>query len=193
MASRSVENPHPLDLTEGRQHAAPAEDSGTAGTTPCALAADRRVPGVPRVRPDDTWPDARTTPRALTTPRRRLGLTDLLVGEVKVQLLSGRIDWAHCFPRPRKAKSSRVAGTLAFRPLRPLFRAEAAELEPLLARGDTLLDDCGSTWRGSRRLRERWETRWRRFLGLDEIGDEARGQGLRMRSPRWKATPPSTA
>ena len=64
-------------------------------------------------------------------------VTDLLVAEVKAQLLVGRMDGVRALLEV--AAASDIASrrwSMAFRPLRPLLRTEAAELEPLLPTED---------------------------------------------------------
>ena len=61
-------------------------------------------------------------------------LTDLLVGEVKAQLIAGRIDRVRALLEAAETSDFEPRRwAMAFRPLRPLFRTEAAELEPLVA------------------------------------------------------------
>jgi hypothetical protein len=102
-------------------------------------------------------------------------ITDLLVGEVKVQLLAGRIDRVRALLlAAAKSDLEPRRWGLAFKPLRPLFRTEAALLEPLLARDDLCFDDCALYLARLKTLRSRWATLDSKgWLGLDELGDEA--------------------
>jgi hypothetical protein len=102
-------------------------------------------------------------------------ITDLLVGEVKAQFLAGRIDRVRALLlAAAKSDLEPRRWGLAFRPLRPLFRTEAAELEPLLARENISFDDCALYLSRLKTLRAKWASLDSKgWLGLDELGDEA--------------------
>ncbi len=103
-------------------------------------------------------------------------MTDLLVAEVKAQLLVGRMDGVRALLEV--AAASDVASrrwSMAFRPLRPLLRTEAAELEPLLpAEDDPRFGDAELYLSRLKTLKTRWGALDPSGqLGLAEVGDEA--------------------
>jgi hypothetical protein len=103
-------------------------------------------------------------------------LLDLLSGEVKVQLLAGRVERVGALLEV--ARTSDVDPRrwgMAFRQLRPLIRTEVSELDALLPGDeDRRFDDAALYLSRLRTIL----TRWRSYdssglLGLGEIGDEA--------------------
>ena len=174
------EDPHALDPTGGR-HA--ARDRTTTALWREAVARWLRLVRAPAflasvhdriarlgddVVGDD---DAEAIVNAATTR-----IMDLVVGEVKAQLLAGRMDRVGALMEA--AGSSEFdprRWTMAFRQLRPLFRTAAAELEPLLPQGEEPRHRRHRLYLS--RLRALLD-RWRSLdptglLGLAEIGDEA--------------------
>ncbi len=105
----------------------------------------------------------------------RTRLADLVVAEVKAQFLAGRMD------RVRElleaAQSSGIdprRWSLALRPLRSLFRTEAAELDALLPAAEPRFDDIALYLSRLRAKKLRWESiDPAGHLGLAEVGDEA--------------------
>jgi hypothetical protein len=173
------ENPHTLELTMGQRVFRLRQ---TAGLWNDALAHWLRIVNAPaflafvqasiaRLEDDVVGADDAEVIVNSVTAR----LLDLLVGEVKVQHLAGRNDRVRALleAAANSAIEPRRWGP-AFRPLRPLFRTEAAELEPLLVPGDLGFNDCELYLARLKRLRERWAALDPTgLLGLDEIGDEA--------------------
>jgi hypothetical protein len=103
-------------------------------------------------------------------------LLDLLVGEVKAQLLAGRLERVGVLLEV--AQTSDVDPRrwgMAFRQLRPLVRTEIAELDALFPSDeDPRLDDAKVYLARLRRIVTRWQSFDRAgFLGVGEIGDEA--------------------
>jgi hypothetical protein len=112
-------------------------------------------------------------------------LMDLLAGELKLQVLDGH--WGRA---RRLLEVARGAGfderkwTAALRPLRSLFRTEAAGLEPLLGdRESPRLEDVELYLRRVSGLAGRWASLdpegW---LGLNEVIDEAVGKAVAVLS-----------
>jgi hypothetical protein len=176
----ACEDPHDLDLSGGR-HA--ARSRAAAAIWRDAVARWLRLAGAPvflasirariarlgdEVVSDD---DAEAIVGAATAR-----IMDLLVGEVRAQLLAGRMDRARALMEaagsgagdPRRWAS-------AFRQLRPLFRTAAAELESLLPQADDpRLDDTALYLSRLRALLDRWRSLDpKSLLGLGEVGDEA--------------------
>jgi hypothetical protein len=176
----ACKDPHDLDLTGGR-HA--VRNRRTAALWSDALARWLRLVQSPvfltavhehiarlgdEVVGDD---DAEAIVNAASTR-----LMDLLVGEVKAQLLAGRMDRVRVLLGVAESSGLEPRRwTMAFRQLRPLFRTEAAELEPLLPQGDDFrFDDAAMYLSRLRTLVERWRTLDpTNLLGLEEMGDEA--------------------
>jgi hypothetical protein len=104
-------------------------------------------------------------------------LTDLLVAEVKVQLLAGRPDRVQAL----LSVAADAGGIeprqwmLALRSLRPLFRTEITDLEGLLGTAETpRLDDVDLFLNRLGTVSERWtEMDPTGLLGLDEFIDDA--------------------
>ena len=172
-------NPHELDLTKGRRVLSARR---VAVLWSDALAHWLRIVSAPALlafvqeniaRLEDDVVGADDAEVIINSVTARL--TDLLVGEVKVQHLAGRNDRVRALLRAAaNSEFEPRRWGLAFRPLRPLFRAEAAELEPLLVRGDLGLNDCELYLARLKTLRARWAALDSKgLLGLDEIGDEA--------------------
>jgi hypothetical protein len=173
------ENPHVLDLTKGRRVLRPRR---TADLWNDALAHWLRLLRAPaflafvqasiaRLQDDVvSADDAEVIVNSVTTR-----ITDLLVGEVKAQLIAGRIDRVRALLEAAETSDIEPRRwALAFRPLRPLFRTEAAELAPLVAADDPRFNDSALYLARLKTLRMRWAALDSKgLLGLDEIGDEA--------------------
>ncbi len=173
------DNPHVLDLTMGgsTRRARQTLDRWTVALArwvklvkaPAFLAFVQE--NIARLEDDVVGADdAEVVVNSVTTR-----LTDLLVGEVKVQLMAGRIDSVRALMEAaaRSEIEPRRWG-MAFRSLRPLFRTEAAELEPLLAREGLHFDDCALYFARLKTLRARWASvDSAAMVGLDELADEA--------------------
>jgi hypothetical protein len=176
----ACEDPHALDLGGGR-HAARSRLAAALwrdavarwlrlARAPAFLAAVRRR--IERLGDEVVGDDDAEAIVAAATAR----IMDLVVGEVKAQLLAGRLD--------RVGALMEAAGggdgdprrwAAAFRQLRPLFRTAAAEIEPLLPEGeDRRLEDTGLYLSRLRALLGRWRSLDPAgMMGLGEIGDEA--------------------
>jgi hypothetical protein len=173
-------NPHQLGLSNGRHT---LRTRRTVALWSDSLARWMRLVEVPAflefvnqsiARLDDEviGPDDTEAIVASATTR----LLDLLVGEVKVQLLAGRIDCMGALLEVAQASDVEPRRwAMAFRPLRPLLRTEVAELDPLLPSGDDpCFDDAALYLARLRTIRKRWRSLDPAgFIGLDEIGDEA--------------------
>jgi hypothetical protein len=173
------ENPHELDLTKGRRVLGARRIVGLWSDALAHWLRLLRAPAflafveasIARLQDDVVGADdAEVIINSVTTR-----LMDLLVGEVKAQLIAGRIDRVRALLQA--AETSEIEPrrwTLAFRPLRPLFRTEVAELEPLLAADDPRFNDSALYLARVKTLRTRWASLDSKgLLGLDEIGDEA--------------------
>jgi hypothetical protein len=174
------ENPHQLDLTGGGQA---ARARRTVALWSDALARWLRLARAPGflafvreniVRLDDEVVGEEDAEAIVNSASTRL--TDLLVGEVKAQLLSGRMDRVRALLEVAEASDVEPRRwSMAFRPLRPLLRAEVAELEPLLSFGDDpRFDDIAMYLSRLGTLKRRWSAiDPSGHLGLAEIIDEA--------------------
>jgi hypothetical protein len=173
------DNPHALDLSMGgsARRARQTMDRWTVAlarwvklvTAPAFLAFVQA--NIARLEDDVVGADdAEVVVNSVTTR-----LTDLLVGEVKVQLMAGRIDSVRALMEAAaKSEIEPRRWGMAFRSLRPLFRTEAAELEPLLAREGLHFDDCSLYFARLKTLRARWASvDSAAMVGLDELADDA--------------------
>ena len=175
-----AENPHELDLTGGRHG---LRTRRTVALWSDALARWIRLTSAPEFRAfvleniarlnDEVVgeDDAETIVNSASTR-----MTDLLVAEVKAQLLVGRMDGVRALLEV--AAASDIASrrwSMAFRPLRPLLRTEAAELEPLLpTEDDPRFGDAELYLSRLKTLKTRWGALDPTGqLGLTEVGDEA--------------------
>jgi hypothetical protein len=175
-----AEDPHRLDLTGGRPA---ARARRTVALWSDTLARWLRLARAPEflafvresiVRLDDEVVGEEDAEAIVNSASTRL--TDLLVGEVKAQLLAGRMDRVRALLEVAEASDVEPRRwSMAFRPLRPLLRAEVAELEPLLSFGDDpRFDDVGIYLSRLKTLKERWSAiDPAGHLGLAEIIDEA--------------------
>ena len=116
----------------------------------------------------------------------RTSLADLVVGELKLRMMNGRLDRVVELARVA-AKSGFDASVwhLAFRPLRPLFRAELDELEVLIADSRPAnVTDIGHYLRRVKALGESWKQLDQAgLLGLGEmVNDAVQRAFLRIRT-----------
>jgi hypothetical protein len=127
---------------------------------------------IARLDDDVVGPD--DTEAIVTSATTRL--LDLLVGEVKAQLLSGRIDCVGALLEvARRSDVEPRRWTMAFRQLRPLIRNEVAELDSFVpGHDDPRFDDAALYLARLGTICKRWQSLDPSgFLGLAEIGDEA--------------------
>jgi hypothetical protein len=159
----TFENPHELDLTGGQlavRNARAVALWSDALARSLRLTRSRAFLGFVReciARLDDEVVGEEDAEAIVNSASTRL--SDLLVGEVKAQFLVGRMDRVRALIEVARASDVEPRKwSLAFRPLRPLFRTEAAELEPLLpAVGDARLDDVDLYLSRLVTLKSRWE------------------------------------
>jgi len=175
----TCDNPHELDLTKGRRALHARRVVGLWSEALWRWLRLLRAPAflafvqasIVGLEDDSVGPDdAEVTINSVMTR-----ITDLLVGEVKAQYLAGRLDRVRALLEAAAASDIEPRRwALAFRPLRPLFRTEAAELETLIAGDDPRLNNSALYLSRLKSLRARWTSLDSAgFLGLDEIGDEA--------------------
>jgi hypothetical protein len=103
-------------------------------------------------------------------------LTDLVAGEIKAQHLANRPERVQLLVEAAAASGLDPRRWIfALRTLRPLFRSEAAELEPLLGDPESpRLDDIRLYLDRVEALSQRWAAiDSQGFLGLAEVADEA--------------------
>jgi len=118
----------------------------------------------------------------------RTRIADLVVGETRLEIAEGRLDRASLLSSIA-AHSNIAAETwlAAFRPLRPLFQAELAELAPHAETGLGVVEDVSAYLDRLTSLARRW---WpldeARLLGLSGLIDD----GLQDAFDRLRAQPP---
>jgi hypothetical protein len=174
------EDPHALDLSGGqyraRSHVAAALWRDAVGRwlrlacAPAFLASVRRR--IERLGDEVVGDDDAEAIVAAATTR----ITDLVVGEVKAQLLAGRLDRvAALMEAAASGDGDPRRWSAAFRQLRPLFRTAAAEIEPLLPQDeDRRLGDAALYLSRLGALLGRWRSvDPTGLMGLGEVGDEA--------------------
>jgi hypothetical protein len=106
----------------------------------------------------------------------RTRLADLVVGELKQRLLGGFVDEARTLSRIASGSGlDPQVWTLAFRPLRSLFRAELAQLDPLVDESKPVhLQDVSLYLTRLQALNGTWqEIDSKQLLGLAALIDEA--------------------
>jgi hypothetical protein len=175
-----IDDFHALDLSDGRFQARLEEAGKVWSDALKRWTMVLRSPGLmalveeraSRLGDDSVGPDDAETVISAAESR----LTELVAGEIKGQLLAGRPDRVKLLVEA--AASSGLESRrwiFALRSLRPLFRSEAAELEPLLGDADdTRLDDIGHYLHRLKALRDRWnQIDPTGLLGLTEAADEA--------------------
>ena len=176
----SCQNPHKLVLTDSRQM---LRTSRTTALWSDSLSRWLRLVQVPAfiefvnqsiAQLDDEMIGPDDTEAIIASATARL--FDLLVGEVKVQLLAGRVDGMGALLAVAQASDVEPRRwAMAFRQLRPLIRTDVAELDSLLpGDDDRSFDDAAVYLSRLRTIRKRWQALDPAgFLGLDEIGDDA--------------------